>query len=489
MKNVFVIYDDRKKPGYAIRGITGGNSFGNTIYKRKSLREIVEHHVEAPELEKNGIKTKFWLMDSDHIPELSAFSVKTPVVHIFSDCAVKDPAEFHLLIRKAVHIRERYIVKDHEKTAVVMFPDLDSWDEMMTDSDTPDAIRLAAEEYPQIDADAFADISGRDAFLRFITSGFEARFFNSVQGDEYNVVKTSTNIRKIHAEYKFYHLLPDRMKYWFVEPYDYKEENGTASYTMERMHMTDLAIRYVHGAISIEEFERILNDLFRFISMRTEREVDWDTFYARRKALYIDKVEQRMAELKEDIEYPMLDSMIRSGTGYDGIDAIVKKYEELYDRMIGKHKEKLVEVIGHGDLCFSNILYSAETDLMRFIDPKGAEKQDELFTDPLYDIAKLSHSICGSYDFMNSGLYEITVDEGLFLNLRIDGDNHAYIETFKKKIQEAGMDYELIRLFECSLFLSMLPLHMDRVHKVLAFVLNAIDIIGELDNSRKGNLF
>ncbi len=480
MKNVFVIYDDRKKPGYEIRGITGGNSFGNTIYKRKSLREIAEHHVEDPQLEKNGIRTKLWLLDADHEPELSSFSPKTPVVHIFSDCAVVNPAEFRLLLRKAVHIRERFIVKDDIKTAAVMFPDIESWEEMMDEADSTDAVRAATEDDTEIEADAFADISGRDAFLSFITSGFEARFFNSVAGDEYNVVKTSTNCKKIHAEYSFYHLLPDHMKYWFVEPYDYKEEKGAASYTMERMHMTDLAIRYVHGAISLEEFDRILGNLFRFIGSRDARPVSWEAFYGRRKELYIDKVLSRTAELKRHPEYPKLDAMLRSGTRFNGIDQIVNEYIALYDRLIGKNNENIVEVVGHGDLCFSNILYSSEVNLMRFIDPKGAESKDELFTDPAYDIAKLSHSICGSYDFMNSGLYEISVDEGMNLNLRIDGDNHAYKEAFRKKLEELGIDFRMIRLFECSLFLSMLPLHMDRPNKVLAFVLNAIRIMQEI---------
>jgi len=48
-------------------------------------------------------------------------------------------------------------------------------------------------------------------------------------------------------------------------------------------------------------------------------------------------------------------------------------------------------------------------------------------------------------------------------------------------LQRYGIDLALIRLYELSLFLSMLPLHMDRPHKVFGFVLNAIAILDSLE--------
>ena len=45
MKRVFVIYDDRKKPSQEICQITGGKSFGNTIFKRKTLKERMKEEI------------------------------------------------------------------------------------------------------------------------------------------------------------------------------------------------------------------------------------------------------------------------------------------------------------------------------------------------------------------------------------------------------------------------------------------------------------
>lgn len=101
--------------------------------------------------------------------------------------------------------------------------------------------------------------------------------------------------------------------------------------------------------------------------------------------------------------------------------------------------------------------------------------------DPYYDYAKLSHSICGHYDYFNSDLYEITVDENMKARVKVDADNRVFMDMFAQSLSAAGIDIRLIRLYEASLFLSMLPLHMDRPRKVFGFVLNAIAILDSLE--------
>ena len=132
-------------------------------------------------------------------------------------------------------------------------------------------------------------------------------------------------------------------------------------------------------------------------------------------------------------------------------------------------------------MCFSNILYSNPDQLVILIDPKGAMTTEELYMDPYYDIAKLSHSICGHYDFFNSGLYEISLDEDLKARVTVDADNREYVRLFRESLEEAGVDFRLVRLYETSLFLSMLPFHMDRPNKVFGFILNAIAIMDRLE--------
>lgn len=460
-KQVLIVYDDTRIPNNKIKSITGGKSFGETIFKRQTLRDRMKEYFER-------------------IPEVCGFvdsqvviNTNAPIVCLYSDFVISDEEAILVIVRKALYAHECYKVVVNGRVACVIFPSLEQYVQF---SGKP-----AVEEFATIVAEGLCDISDVINFRSFITSGFEARFFNSVSGDEYTVVKSSDNIKKLKAEYTYYSLVPDNMKQWFVMPYDYIEKDNVAQYSMQRYHMTDLAIRYVHGAIDKQEFANILDKLFRFIEIRKQRKVDADEYEKCAKSLYVDKVIDRIEQLKGTEKYSEIARLIESATCYSSIDDIVQKYLKLYESIRKDRKFMNVQVIGHGDLCFSNILYSDEASLIKLIDTKGALTEDELYMDPYYDIAKLSHSICGHYDFYNSDRFEISLDDELKAHLFVDANNREYVELFKGKLEQFGIDFKLVRMYEASLFLSMLPLHMDRPKKVFAFVLNAIAILESLE--------
>jgi hypothetical protein len=102
----------------------------------------------------------------------------------------------------------------------------------------------------------------------------------------------------------------------------------------------------------------------------------------------------------------------------------------------------------------SNILFDRASRTMKLIDPKGARTEEELWTDPYYDLCKLSHSVLGLYDFFNSGMYELSLDEELHLRLLVPFDNAKYAAAFKQHMEEDGFDYRIVRIGEAALFLS-----------------------------------
>lgn len=340
-------------------------------------------------------------------------------------------------------------------------------------------------KFEKIETDAFYNLGIHSNFMQYISGGFDARFFNSVKGDEFTVVKTSTDKKKIKAEYTFYYLLPDYMKTWFVMPYNYQETAENASYEMERLHITDLAIRWVHGAITIDEMDKLLNKAFHFIQIRSRKSVSEEEYKKVETALYLDKVDERIDKLKAHPQYMLFKEFIEDGTDFSGLDEIVKKYKDLFIRINEALPKEHYSVIGHGDLCFSNMLFNKEADLLKLIDPKGAVEENQMWTNPYYDVAKLSHSICGRYDFFNNGLHHISLDGNLKFKLDIDFDNTEYKKKFKYYVEKHGFSYEAVRIYEASLFLSMLPLHMDNPQKVFGFILNAIDIMEEIESCLK----
>ena len=393
----------------------------------------------------------------------------------------KNEKDLHFLIQKAAYIDTVYTAKCGDSLAAVLLPDRETLFAMAGECEE----RSVSAE--QIDQDAFVDLSLQSNFLSYITGGFDARFFNALEGDEYTVTKRSAKKEKIRSEYEFYGMLPDSMKQWFVMPYDYKEDAKGASYTMERIHTTDIAIRYVHGAVSTEELSDILEQLFHFLKNRTVKKTDAKTAEKTAEECYVEKVRRRIEDLKKNSHYAEFDTMLRMGTAYDGIDAVIGKYEALYRQIrkeaYAKKSHQVSDkslVIGHGDLCFSNILYSREAGLLKLIDPKGALTQEEMYQDPYYDLAKLSHSVCGGYDFFNSGLYQVALARDLTWQLSIDADLSQSKEVFKEYLGKNGYDYRFVRICEAGLFLSMLPLHMDQPGKVFGFLLNAVCIMEEL---------
>lgn len=485
MKRIYVVYDDSRMPGREIRTITGGKTFGETIFKRLTLLQRISDEIEK-ESQVAGIVVYKGKKDEDALfAALPSGEEKVVIVHLYSNFGLADRNEFAVLLKKAEYMQEPYTAFCNGKPAMTFMDSADSYKKAFP------ALINREYEGEAIENNAFTDLSLRANFLNFITGGFDARFFNALEGDEYTVTKRSSKKEKIKAEYEFYYLLPDAMKMWFVMPYDYKEDENGASYTMERFHMTDIAIRFVHGAVDTEELRDILDKLFYFINHRETKQVEAAEGKNIAGGLYIDKLKERMAELKSCKEYEDFDRMLAMGTDYKGIEDVVARYESLYEklalraggikngRIVGRAYDRLA--VGHGDLCFSNILYSRESEILKLIDPKGAVRKEDLYTDPYYDLAKLSHSICGGYDFFNSGLYEISIKRDLKLELVIDVDTVPFAEIFREYLEKNGFSYALVRLYEASLFLSMLPYHMDQPGKVFGFLLNAVKILDEVN--------
>ena len=331
-------------------------------------------------------------------------------------------------------------------------------------------------------AQAFVDVSELTNLVDYLSGALGARHFNSVRRLSGNIVKFSQDREKIKAEHDYFHLLPAAAKRWFVMPFDYAESDTGASYTMERLMLLDMGQQWINGGMSVEEFRRFLKDVFRFIDERPKRTIDKAQARAHFNRLYLDKVRSRFAALQALGIYRLLDDMVQTATGENSLEAVFERYYTVVASYA--HTMPDYECIGHGDSCFSNILYDRRTRLLKLIDPAGATSAEQLYTNPLYDIVKLSHSILGGYDFVNNGLYDITLGADLRLHLHTPETMYRdYARLFLEELVTRHLDPCAIRLLEASLFLSMLPLHQDKPRNVVAFVLIALNILQEVESN------
>ena len=477
MKKIVLVYDDTIEVNDRIKTIIGNKSFGEMILKRKKMYSRIIDRIRETKKDIEIIK----ISSQDEFEKIESYPKDTTFFHLKSNSAIIDKDKFKIVIEKLEFIKETTQVVSNNQIMGVIYTNKEQYLEFIKEYITTgnfDSLKTNNE----IQTDIFVDLTDYNNLLMYISSGFDARYFNSIMGDSYSVTKRSADKKKMKMEYSYYWLLPEHMKNWMVMPYDFKEYNDSASYTMERMPMTDIAIRWTHGAIDIEEFNRILDKTFYFINSRDKKEIDKEEYIKNAEKLYLNKVDERIEKLKQLEQYKELKLLIESGTEFNSIDEIIGLYKELYQKFTKEFYKKTdyTAVIGHGDLFFANMLYSKEVNLLRLIDPKGALEEKDLWTNPYYDIAKLSHSICGNYDFFNTGDYNIELDKNIKFALKVNFDNEKYVELFKQYLQKYGYDYKMVRLYEASLFLSMLPLHIDNPHKVFGFLLNAINILKEI---------
>lgn len=481
MKTI-VIYDDSGRKSEVITDIIGDKGFGEVVVKKRRLEDYYKDELEILYQDIVWIRVRSIFEYSELINNLERYKgTDVKVVHCFSNFLISDKETARLSFKKLEYIDTDYALI-HEKTAVAaMFASVESYllfcKSITLGNKAWDLIKTMPNNF---NISGVVDIGKIGNFIQCITGNFDSRYFNSLQGNDYTLVKTSTNKKKIKAEYTFYHLLPDDMKIWFVMPYDYQEDQSKASYKMERLHMTDLAIKWVHGSISETEFEELLDTYFYFFKSRHTKKCTIEEFNKEANTLYIDKLDQRINDLKNLTEFKKINLLLNAVDGAS-IDELVQKYYLLKNKIENRNKYKQQLVIGHGDPCFANLLYNKSTKTFKLIDPKGAIEEKNLWTNEYYDVAKLSHSICGRYDFFNNALFEIKINNNFGYDLTIPFDNSKYIEIFKRKVEENGFDYLTVRIYEVSLFLSMLPLHIDNPHKVFGFILNAKNMLEEIE--------
>lgn len=328
------------------------------------------------------------------------------------------------------------------------------------------------------------DLRDPTQFAEHISSNFDARHFNSLRSEErFTVVKRSSDKEKLRREYRYFDFLPPEMHRFFVRPFQFEESSESASYRMERMFVPDVAVQWIHGSIEEGAFERLLEHLFHYLEQRPSRPASMEQVRDARDAMYLTKLRERMQDFRLQHPAAKIERLLCEA-GAD-TQTLMERYERLYSRLAAATSESSL-ALSHGDLCFSNILYGRESRVVRFIDPRGADDLEGMYLHPYYDLAKLSHSVLGSYDFINAELFDLVLDEKLQPSLQLSVQPPAFAgPLFSHYVEAHGFNLRLVRIYETSLFLSMVPLHIDSPRKVCAFLLNAMNILDQIETADK----
>lgn len=304
---------------------------------------------------------------------------------------------------------------------------------------------------------------------------YKSRYFNVIERIEFfgYLRKISKDITKLKAEYNYWYELPENIQHFFVQPFGFHLDGEVAYYYMEELLVKNAGELLVSGELSDASFDRLFKKIQDFRKVLPDEPVLESQVDANAKLLVLQKTKERIEELKKTAWYES-NYALKLEEKKITLDGLYDELEEkFYQHYVNRTIKRII--LSHGDLTLSNILWEDSIQLMKLIDPKG---QDFMYMDEYYDLAKLSQSINGNYDDIVSGNYFFDINSAT-LSIHRQPNEHQKL-VFKHYLAQQNVDFKLLRVYEASLFLSMLPFHIEDQQRIAAFLVNCKKILKSL---------
>lgn len=302
------------------------------------------------------------------------------------------------------------------------------------------------------------------------------RSFNSLLIDGGVVTKSSTNHKKIQAEINWFKTLPANLRKFVPQFIDegIGEDSVTPYYCLEFMPILPLNELYVHGRNPAIFWKNIFNLVQKYFEQARSSDAMLDKNFDKIKnssdRLYKDKTLSRIARYAKDNALDLNKQIIYQNKALGSINDIINiSIQRTLDL-------PCVATIMHGDLCFSNMLFDARGLRIKLIDPRGIDEDDNLtiLGNQTYDLAKLTHSVIGMYDFIIAGRYRL-IENGDNMEIEFDVDDRLLLiqQNYLNMVFFENITVKQVMPVVVLLFLSMLPLHDDRPDRQKAMLINA----------------
>ena len=311
------------------------------------------------------------------------------------------------------------------------------------------------------------------------------RSFNELTITTDWIEKSSVKKSKIEAEANWFNTLPYSLR-GFIPQYLGSKNTGTkVSYKLEYLHQTALNELYVFSELPVYIWEKILKNCIEFLKQCRLEVVKGNVPINSLTELFEKKTLIRLKEYCDKNAFNLNEEWTFNSNLRISLQQLL---DESNERLLAGNKHNWKASVLHGDFCFSNILYDFRSDRIKTIDPRGLTLNGELniYGDVRYDIAKLSHSILGMYDWIIAGYHSVSIEgRNITFNLEASVQNqviqHKFIELIEK---EFGVKATTLMAMQIQLFLSMLPLHSDdknRQHALFANAFRIYELMKRLD--------
>lgn len=321
-----------------------------------------------------------------------------------------------------------------------------------------------------VDANGWLDFGHVNTYYRSKAEHTTQRAFNELTITPKWIEKSSIKSDKIAAEANWFEQLPYPLRGYIPQYLGSSNEKGKVSYKLEYLHLTALNELFVFSKLPTRVWQQILSGCIEFLSACSKQCAEAYTHANTLDVLFGGKTPDRLAEFCQARNID-----IGSKWTYQEQTISLKEVLALSEKHLPTKQEQLGVL--HGDFCFSNILYDFRAGKVKTIDPRGMtpDGRKTIYGDIRYDLAKLSHSILGLYDWIIAGYYDVSLEKQK-ITLTIE-ENGAHRETQQAFIQlvedEFGITAQNLYAMQIQLFLSMLPLHADDKRRQDALFANA----------------
>ncbi|MDR1381736.1 MAG: hypothetical protein LBJ47_09710 [Tannerella sp.] len=329
-------------------------------------------------------------------------------------------------------------------------------------------------------AGCFADLRDVVSVLRLFSNAFSLRFFNVLEVSRTGYFrKFSADKAKIAAEYAFLSAVPEAVRPWFPHVGELVRNTAGASYEIEIIPSLDVGKSLLNGVFDNETTcAALLRQLESYLAACPKKRITTQEYRQAAAKAFLDKTRERAGAV---CKLPVCGSLDRICELFrlPSFRDFAEAYCRALERDIRTAPEQEL-VFSHGDLFFSNILFNPLSGGIKLVDPRGLNAGDVAsgFLPAWYDLAKLSHSFLGGYDLIAYDLAEVRLRPDLTPGLHIPSlpGLLRLRNCFLNRLPAWKIPLRRLRLYEGSLFLSMLPLHADSPARMACQLVRAVEL-------------
>jgi len=322
-----------------------------------------------------------------------------------------------------------------------------------------------------LEVDNWLDFGHLNTYYRSKAKFTTQRAFNNLEITPRWIRKSSHKIQKIAAEANWFEQIPASLRLFLPQYLGSKIDANSASYQLEYLHYTALNELFVFSALPELVWKKILENCLFFIEECQQHITPNNKNTVDLKSLFQEKTADRLAQYCQSIACDMDTQWSFNQHFSASFNDLLRCSEKFLPTV------KNANSVVHGDFCFSNILYDFRTDNVKTIDPRGIDLNEQftIYGDSYYDIAKLSHSILGLYDWIIAEYYDVEIIDNeiqfaLDVPDTVKGIQALFLSLVGDRFQ---LQSNALYAMQIQLFLSMLPLHSDDEKRQQALMANA----------------